>query len=590
MPRLLTKTIFVVLALLAVGAALFTRFYHLGVQPAAIHIDEPSFALEAQALYETGRDTWGEPWPIVFKAYGEYKAPGLIYATLPFVALTGHVNSFVSRLPTALTGFLSLITFVAIIATLYPKQRNPLFLLASFLILAFSPWHFDTSRLYLETIGGLFFFSLGILALLRSTTHPSTKLAILAGSFFALAGYWYSSYRYVTVIILVLYFILYHRLSARTLRLAGLIFLSLTIVGFGWVKLFGRSESLRRYDQLSSNAKYAQSLAINDKRQYCYLSVPDSPFVNRFCYAIWNKPVMRFNNVSTILLSYLSPEILFFKSGIEYGIDGNYGAFLWPLLPLYLLGWLRVGQAVLKLIKTGLTNLDLTSRHHLFLGMLTCIGFLPNALTEEFMLHRTILGLWGASLLIVMGLAYALTLLRRLPTIAKTITYGLFAILVLFFIVQSQAHYFFVYTHNNDDLNRYDLTEIYNFIVPVASQYDLIIDRTFNGPLDAAFFGLVTPLELQQSKRSEPREDGWSFVLEAGKVKRDSTDLVDLLCSRQAGKLGRTLVITDPQTYPYSQYSVYQAKSWNQVHLLHEVYDLDLLLEHQEVTKTTVCE
>src|SRR3990167_5685800 len=156
------KEIITLLAIIILAVVL--RFYRLGTTPPSLYWDEASLGYNAYSILETGRDEHGEFLPITrFKAFGDYKPPGYIYASVPSIALFG-LNEFAVRFPSAFSGILTVILAYLIAKKLFEKEA--IALLTSFL-LAISPWHLQFSRGAFEANLGLFFSTLGIWLFLK---------------------------------------------------------------------------------------------------------------------------------------------------------------------------------------------------------------------------------------------------------------------------------------------------------------------------------------------------------------------------------------------------------------------------------------
>src|SRR3989344_1675551 len=78
--------------------AFIIRVWSLNSNPPSLNWDEASLGYNAYSLLKTGSDEWSRQWPISFQAFGEYKLPGYIYVTIPFIALFG-LSEFSVRLP-----------------------------------------------------------------------------------------------------------------------------------------------------------------------------------------------------------------------------------------------------------------------------------------------------------------------------------------------------------------------------------------------------------------------------------------------------------------------------------------------------------
>jgi len=136
---------------------LFLRFYKLGEIPKGLSWDEASIGYNAWLVSETGRDEWGEFLPIHFRAFGEWKLPGYIYFTIPWIKLFG-LNHFSVRFLSALAG----ICFALAFAWLWRAWMNREIAVVAFFLAWFSFWSVFFSRVALEANLALCFFVLGL--------------------------------------------------------------------------------------------------------------------------------------------------------------------------------------------------------------------------------------------------------------------------------------------------------------------------------------------------------------------------------------------------------------------------------------------
>ena len=112
MGRLRPERLLVGLTLLA----LILRLWALGSMPPGLDTDEAAIGYNAYALLRTGRDEYGQPWPLLFESFGEWKRPVYIYAAVPAVATLG-LSPLAVRLPAALAGTLSVPALYAVAAS-----------------------------------------------------------------------------------------------------------------------------------------------------------------------------------------------------------------------------------------------------------------------------------------------------------------------------------------------------------------------------------------------------------------------------------------------------------------------------------------
>ncbi len=132
------------LAVIAFGVILYT--FKVGNNPPGFYIDESSIAYNAYLISETGRDEFGTPWPIFFRAFGDYKNPIYIYLLAAIFTVTGP-SILVARLLSAILGVLAAI-IAGLIAERLSKRREVGLIITVMALL--TPWLFELSRVVLE--------------------------------------------------------------------------------------------------------------------------------------------------------------------------------------------------------------------------------------------------------------------------------------------------------------------------------------------------------------------------------------------------------------------------------------------------------
>lgn len=564
-----------ILIILTLGIILIPRFSQLGTTPPGLHIDEASFAADAKALAETGRDTWNKSFPLVFKAFGEWKAPGLTYSMAFWTKILGRMDNFVARLPSALAGVFILSIFFLTLRLLYPKTPIWTGLVAVFL-LAFSPWHFAMSRIFYEAFSALALISLAIYFYSRELIYPTknNKYLWLGSIAASLAGYYYASVRYIILLASAIIPLLKPGDIKNKIKSSSLILIIVALVGVGWVGDLFSSRGLTRLRFYESKAQIGATLQVDEKRQFCGLNFGINSPITRTCYYLWNKPIDKAFSAASVILSYLSPTTLFWHAEVEYGIDAEYGYFLLPLLPLYLIGLYTLVKASI-----GKDKLNSFAR---FYFVLLLISLIPAALAGEVNARFGVIPLYLHSLAIGIGLYQFMFYIKSsLPKLASLSLILLFSFSLIFFILQSLMHYFAVYTKSNDWVWTSDSASIFNYVKSVSKDYDLIIDADLHGPLAPYFYGDLTTYEIQNSKHTPEDAMGWTFIESAGKYLARKGNIIDFACEKLGrGDKRRTLVIT-PKVESLVDIRRYTAYSWNKVNIMHEVYDLDEVVAHE---------
>jgi 4-amino-4-deoxy-L-arabinose transferase-like glycosyltransferase len=129
-----------------IGLAVFFFFWKAGHNPPGYYIDEASISFNAYTIAQTGQDEFGTPWPLYFRAFGDYKNPVYIYLLAGLYRLTGP-SIMVARLFSVTLGLLAAGAF-GMLAWRVTGRR--MMALITTLVVLFTPWHFEISRMVLE--------------------------------------------------------------------------------------------------------------------------------------------------------------------------------------------------------------------------------------------------------------------------------------------------------------------------------------------------------------------------------------------------------------------------------------------------------
>lgn len=173
--------------------ACLLRFYRLGSYP-AFNADEAAIGYNAYSLLQTGKDEHGNPWPIHFQSFNDYK-PGLyVYIVMPFVAAIG-LNEWAVRIPNALMGVLTVWLVYLLVKEIFDDKKKELFALLSALFVAVSPWHIQFSRGGWEVNTATFFITAGLLFFIKGLRN--SKFLFLSVFLFTASLYTYHAARIV---------------------------------------------------------------------------------------------------------------------------------------------------------------------------------------------------------------------------------------------------------------------------------------------------------------------------------------------------------------------------------------------------------
>jgi len=189
-----------VILLLILLLAAFLRLYKLGqISPPGLNQDEAANAWSAYCLLKTGKDYFGNPWPIYYVRNLGGNSPSLyVYMLLPFQAI-GGMNAYTTRLPGALGGIFTVWLIYFVGKRLFNTQTG----LVAAALLAIDPWHLQQSRWGHEVthapLLGLAPLALMLWAGLPvsddKTASPRPFVAALAGALSGIGCFGYMSVR-----------------------------------------------------------------------------------------------------------------------------------------------------------------------------------------------------------------------------------------------------------------------------------------------------------------------------------------------------------------------------------------------------------
>ena len=199
------RTLLVIILFLAA----FLRLWKLGTIPPHLTPDEAALGYNAYSILKTGKDFWGQSFPIIFKSFGDY-TPGLyVYLAVPFVAVLG-LTEFAVRVPSAILGVITVYFVFLLAKEVFERAKYNNFekiALFSALLSAVNPWLIQFSRgawvpnLALAlTLAGIYYFFKSI---------EKGKFIILSAIFFALTTISYQGAKLSTAIVVFLLGILF---------------------------------------------------------------------------------------------------------------------------------------------------------------------------------------------------------------------------------------------------------------------------------------------------------------------------------------------------------------------------------------------
>ena len=183
--------------------AAFLRLYMLSSVPPSASLDEASIGYNAYSFLHTGKDEYGTVFPILLRAYDDYRPALYVYLVMPFVALFG-LTVMAVRLPSVI---LSITTVYLVYCT--GKLLGKKFLSFPYLgelaagLLAISPWHIYISRLGHEANLGLFLTVCAVYFFFSAMIRRRNSDFFVSAIFFGLSVYGYQSEKAIVPLLLI---------------------------------------------------------------------------------------------------------------------------------------------------------------------------------------------------------------------------------------------------------------------------------------------------------------------------------------------------------------------------------------------------
>jgi 4-amino-4-deoxy-L-arabinose transferase-like glycosyltransferase len=221
-----TPIIFLSLLLLAA----FLRLYRLDSVPPSPSLDEVSLGYNAYAIAQTGADEYGTKYPLLLRAYDDYRPALYVYPVALFTKFLG-ITVLAVRLPSVLFSLVTLY-IVYLAASLLGEKflkdtRVGLWTLG---LAAISPWHIYISRLGHEVNLGLMLTTWGVYLLLVWALSAKAKYLYGSAVVLALSLYAYQSQKLVVPAFLVCVGLVYGKRLIQQWKVTAIAGLLFTIV------------------------------------------------------------------------------------------------------------------------------------------------------------------------------------------------------------------------------------------------------------------------------------------------------------------------------------------------------------------------
>lgn len=434
--------------IIIVVLSFFLRTYKISDNPPSLNWDEVSHGYNAYSILKTGKDEWGIKFPLIFRAYGDYKLPLYIYLTAVSEFFFG-LNPFSIRLISALSG-----TGLVILAYLITKKltKNPAFPLIAAFLTSVSPWGLFLSRVAIEANLGAFLFALGLYLFILWLVDYRQKQLALAALFWGLSLHAYNSARVLipTFMVLTTIFVIKEKKGKQLLMffLILLIFW-LPIVG----QFFNRSGTVRfEWVSLIDQGKISQIIEMRET----------SKLPKTITRAIYNRLTFFVFYALKNYFANLSPKYLFFRGGSHYQFSlPNHELLYLVAAPFLLLG-------LIKILVRG-------NKRERLMGLWFFASFIPSAITKDAPhVLRSILVLPAPMILTALGLQLTVNFLKERSKFGGKLLIFVFIFTVLVSFGRWWNDYSNIYPKAYSWSWQYGYKEVVSYIKSTYERYDKI--------------------------------------------------------------------------------------------------------------------
>lgn len=451
------------LLILILTLALFLRLNKISFVPPSLNWDEISHGYNAYSILKTGKDEWGIRFPLIFRAYGDFKLPLYIYLATVTEALFG-LNVVGVRLVSVLAGVG--LVFLSYLLSKKILKKESLSLISAFLT-AVSPWSLFVSRVAVEANLGAFLFATGMYFWLCWLDEYRLKNLILASFSWGLALHAYNSARIlVPICILITIWRILRQKRIRQLA-PHLILISLFFLPI--IFQFFNQSAKARFNWVSLIDQGTISRII-EKRTTSNLPKP-------FSSILFNKGTFFIYYAFKNYILNLSPGYLFFKGGSHYQFSLPDHELLYLVTaPFLLLGLLRAFK-----------KRDIQSKVLLFwvFG-----AFIPSAITKDAPhVLRSLLVLPVPMVLTTSGIEWIVNFLEKKSAFKGEFMNLMIIICVVISFFRWWNDYFKIYPKIYSWAWQYGYKEVVSFIKESYMKYDKIfITKRYGEPHEFILF------------------------------------------------------------------------------------------------------
>lgn len=395
--------------------ALALRVFRLDDTPISLFGDEIDVGLQAYSILTTGKDYFGNNFPLMFKSFEESRLPLFIYSAVPMVGIFG-LNEWGVRSTGVFWGILGILGIYLLTKELF-GQKIALF---AALILAITPWHIQYSRQggieagFLLTV--LTFAGWSFIRGLKNY-----KWLVISVVLFGLSFYTYAiSALFVALLgigLFIFYFKHFKQLGLKKVLILGLIF-GVTLLPFIYLTAGGKATE--RSGKISVFGEEQLNKDITERR-----ALENHSLISKIFH---NKVVTYSTKLGANYFNSLSGDFLFFRGDPNLRHSPDLGM-------LYFFQFILIVFGIISLVKV--------KKDIRFLLIWLFLAPIPSIITQDGGFHgsRLILLLLPLTIFCAIGLNFLLEM-------RKNRLISIILLLTLFFMVINISIY--IHRYYND--------------------------------------------------------------------------------------------------------------------------------------------
>lgn len=478
--------------ILIIFLAFVLRFYKVTEVPPALNWDEVSIGYNAYSVLKTGKDEWNQPFPVHFKAYGEYKLPMQIYLSIPGIYFFG-LNELGVRITPVIYGTLTVVVMFFLGRALFASELAGL---AAAFLLGISPWHIQLTRASFESSLATFFISLGVWWLIKG--FKDQKWFVISVVPFALSVFTYNSARILTPLFLIAIVLLYWRILIKFKKIVAFSLIVFTILMLPLLPYLFSGERSARYKLVSITDDPGLVQRINQDRGHSKLPQPLPRLIhNKITYVAFY--------ASRNYIAHFTPQFLFISGAPhkQHHVQ-NMGELYYFQAPFLLLG-LYV----------------LFKQKNKFRGLLSAwvlLAFVPVSVTNDSIPHalRTLIAVPFYQLVSGLGVVFSLKWFSKWSVSAKVLSVAVLVAIVGVSISWYLYNYYVIYPKSYSRDWQYGYKQAVSYINQHKDEYDMIVfSRHYGEPhMFTLFYLNYDPSKYQTGPNLERIEtNNWVWVL-----------------------------------------------------------------------------